>query len=305
MDRALGDRAAGDRAPRHRRPHRPGRRRRRRGRRGRPPRHPRARPGRLHHRAHDRRPGRARPALRARRPRRGPDPGVRRPLVPAPLRPGLRGRARSRRASARSSCTRASPASRPSRRTGCTSATRSGSPSAPGTPRRSALRTAVLRALFFMRINAAECVGLSTMLVVGFLLVRSGDASVGEATAAALYFHRLFDPVGALLMLLDAAQQATAALARLIGVADLPRPDDRPGPAEPADASVRRPRRAVRVHGRRRGAARRRRGRRAGRARGARRAERRGQDDAREARRPASTTPRAARSASGASRSPT
>ena len=100
------------------------------------------------------------------------------------------------------------------------------------------LRTAVLRALFFLRINAAECVGLSTMLVVGFLLVRAGDATVGQATAAALYFHRLFDPVGALLMLLDAAQQATAALARLIGVADLPRPDDRPGPAEPGDASV-------------------------------------------------------------------
>jgi ATP-binding cassette subfamily C protein len=101
-----------------------------------------------------------------------------------------------------------------------------------------ALRTAVLRALFFVRINTAECVGLSTVLVVGFLLVRSGEASIGAATAAALYFHRLFDPVGALLMLLDAAQQATAALARLIGVADLPPSDDRPGPADPADASV-------------------------------------------------------------------
>jgi ATP-binding cassette subfamily C protein len=100
------------------------------------------------------------------------------------------------------------------------------------------LRTAVIRALFFVRINAAECVGLTTILVVGFLLVRSGSASIGEATAAALYFHRLFDPVAALLMLLDAAQQATAALARLIGVADLPRPDDRPGPDAPADASV-------------------------------------------------------------------
>jgi ATP-binding cassette subfamily C protein len=101
------------------------------------------------------------------------------------------------------------------------------------------LRTATLRAFFFLRINAAECVGLTTVLVVGFLLVRSGAATVGEATAAALYFHRLFDPVGALLMLLDSAQQATAALARLVGVADLPAPDHRPGPQEPRDASVR------------------------------------------------------------------
>jgi ATP-binding cassette, subfamily C, bacterial len=100
------------------------------------------------------------------------------------------------------------------------------------------LRTATLRAFFFLRINAAECVGLTTVLVVGFLLVRSDAVTVGAATAAALYFHRLFDPVGALLMLLDAAQQATAALARLIGVADLPAPDHEPGPQAPRDASV-------------------------------------------------------------------
>jgi ATP-binding cassette subfamily C protein len=103
---------------------------------------------------------------------------------------------------------------------------------------RLALRTAGLRALFFTRINGAELTGLAAVLVAGFLLVRGGDASVGEATAAALYFHRLFDPVAGLLLLLDSAQQATAALARLVGVADLPAPRDRPGRRSPGDASV-------------------------------------------------------------------
>jgi ATP-binding cassette subfamily C protein len=101
-----------------------------------------------------------------------------------------------------------------------------------------ALRTASLRALFFTRINGAELTGLAAVLVAGFLLVRGGHATVGEATAAALYFHRLFDPVAGLLLLLDTAQQATAALARLVGVADLPAPDERPGARAPADASV-------------------------------------------------------------------
>jgi ATP-binding cassette, subfamily C, bacterial len=88
------------------------------------------------------------------------------------------------------------------------------------------LRAGRLRAVFFSRINGAELVGLSSILVVGFLLVRSGDVTVGQATAAALYFHRLFDPIGALLMLIDSAQSATAALARLVGVAGMaaPRP---------------------------------------------------------------------------------
>lgn len=93
-------------------------------------------------------------------------------------------------------------------------------------------------ARFFSRINSAELVGLTAILATGFLLVRADAVTVGAATAAALYFHRLFDPIGALLTLLDTAASASAALARLVGVADLPAPA---GPAEgarPADASV-------------------------------------------------------------------
>lgn len=76
--------------------------------------------------------------------------------------------------------------------------------------------------LFFARLNAAELVGLSAVVVVGFLGVRGGWLSLGEATAAALYVLRLFDPVTSLLSLVDTLQSATAALARLAGVTVLP-----------------------------------------------------------------------------------
>ncbi|CAN5723381.1 ABC transporter ATP-binding protein [soil metagenome] len=80
-----------------------------------------------------------------------------------------------------------------------------------------------LRTRFFARLNVAEFVGLGMVLGVGFVLADQGTASVGQVTAAALYFQRLFDPFNTLLYLLDEAQAAAAALARLVGVSDRPR----------------------------------------------------------------------------------
>lgn len=101
-----------------------------------------------------------------------------------------------------------------------------------------AVETGRIRALLFARLNGAELVGLAASLAIGFALVRAGDATVGEATAAALYFHRLFDPIGALVLLLDNVQEAAAALARLVGVAARPsRPDPTTGD-RPSDGSV-------------------------------------------------------------------
>lgn len=96
--------------------------------------------------------------------------------------------------------------------------------------------TAISR--FSSMLNGAELVGVVSILVTGFLLVRSGSVTLGAATAAALYFLRLFDPVGQLLYLLDQAQAATAALARLVGVAELPAPAPPARPQTPVDASV-------------------------------------------------------------------
>ncbi|MFG3006489.1 ABC transporter ATP-binding protein [Streptomyces calvus] len=91
---------------------------------------------------------------------------------------------------------------------------------------------------FFSRLNLAEFIGMTSVLVTGFLLVDNGAVSIGTATAAALYFHSLFNPVNAALFLLDDVQSAGASLARLVGVsgpAAAPEPDGR---AAPVDGSV-------------------------------------------------------------------
>jgi ATP-binding cassette, subfamily C, bacterial len=93
-------------------------------------------------------------------------------------------------------------------------------------------------AWFFVRIHLGELAGTSAVLVMGAYLVGNGSASLGEATAAALYFLRLFDPIGALLLLLDEVQSATASLARLTGVAMLEAPP-RAAATAPRDASLR------------------------------------------------------------------
>ncbi|MET7416074.1 ABC transporter ATP-binding protein [Streptomyces rubiginosohelvolus] len=81
---------------------------------------------------------------------------------------------------------------------------------------------------FYGRLHIAEYIGLAAVLIAGFWLVRDGAVSIGTATAAALYFHSLFGPVNAALVLLDDAQSAAAGLARLVGVTDLA---DQPEPA--------------------------------------------------------------------------
>lgn len=94
---------------------------------------------------------------------------------------------------------------------------------------------------FFARNNRAECIGLLAILVTGFALVRADATSVGEVTAAALFFHRLFNPLGALVVLFDEVQSAGASLTRLAGVVLMPQPA-----APPDDDLERGP---VTVHG--------------------------------------------------------
>lgn len=80
-------------------------------------------------------------------------------------------------------------------------------------------------------MNGAEAVGLAALLLVGFWSVR-GDlgatgTTVGDVTAAALLFHRLFGPLGMLLLSFDDVQRAGAALSRLVGVVDTEPPPTR------------------------------------------------------------------------------
>lgn len=71
-------------------------------------------------------------------------------------------------------------------------------------------------------LNLAEACGLAGVLVAGYLLVTSGTVGIGAATAAALFFHRLFGPMGVLLFQVDELARAGAGLARLVGVARVP-----------------------------------------------------------------------------------
>ncbi len=101
------------------------------------------------------------------------------------------------------------------------------------------LRVFTLFTRFGFRMNMSELVGMAAVLIAGFWTVRSGAGTVGEATAAALFFHRLFNPIGALLFLFDTVQAAGAATARLVGVADLPAPrTDRIDPGTAPDLTL-------------------------------------------------------------------
>ncbi|WP_420096947.1 ABC transporter ATP-binding protein [Brevibacterium sediminis] len=72
----------------------------------------------------------------------------------------------------------------------------------------------------FGRNNRAEAVVLSLLLVAGFVLVWFGESTAGAVTTAALVFHRLFNPIGALVGLFDQIQSAGASLTRMVGVID-------------------------------------------------------------------------------------
>ncbi|MPY83518.1 MAG: ATP-binding cassette domain-containing protein [Actinophytocola sp.] len=101
-----------------------------------------------------------------------------------------------------------------------------------------ALRGIRLLTGFFARLNLAEYVGLTAVLATGFWLVNADAVTIGTTTAAALYFHNLFNPINTALMLVDDAQSAGASLARLVGVTDLA-PEPEPGKEHVAsDAAV-------------------------------------------------------------------
>ncbi|MEU5165665.1 MULTISPECIES: ABC transporter ATP-binding protein [Streptomyces] len=71
---------------------------------------------------------------------------------------------------------------------------------------------------FVGRENRAEFVGLVLILVVGYVLLEGGAATLGEVSAAPLMFHRLFTPLGAIMFTFDEAQKSGASLTRLVGV---------------------------------------------------------------------------------------
>lgn len=91
---------------------------------------------------------------------------------------------------------------------------------------------------FYNRLNMAELIGLSAVLVVGFWLHAEGAVTIGAATAAALYFYRLFDPIGLVLGQFDELQKAAAGLGRMFGLTMSAAPEATPSPAKAADSGI-------------------------------------------------------------------
>ncbi|MET9362293.1 ABC transporter ATP-binding protein [Streptomyces sp. NPDC006632] len=87
---------------------------------------------------------------------------------------------------------------------------------------------------FVGRENRAEFIGLVLILVVGFVLLESGSASLGDVSAAPLVFHRLFTPLGAIMFTFDEAQKSGASLTRLVGVLTEPAAERLVGHADAA-----------------------------------------------------------------------
>jgi ABC-type multidrug transport system fused ATPase/permease subunit len=71
---------------------------------------------------------------------------------------------------------------------------------------------------FVGRENRAEFVGLSLIVVVGWFLLDAGAVTLGGVSAAALLFHRLFNPLGMIMFTFDEAQKSGASVTRLVGV---------------------------------------------------------------------------------------
>jgi ABC-type multidrug transport system fused ATPase/permease subunit len=94
-----------------------------------------------------------------------------------------------------------------------------------------------LRTIWFPTMELAYAVPVSVSLLWGAWLVSAGNASLAQVTAVTLYAVQVVDPVDRLISWLDEVQVGATALARILGVEQVP--DDRTtGDAVPVDEHV-------------------------------------------------------------------
>lgn len=99
-----------------------------------------------------------------------------------------------------------------------------------------ALQARTVLSMLNARLNIGECLSLSAVLVVGFVLIDRGASTVGGATTAMLLVLRLLGPVNQLLFVIDTLQSVLASLSRIIGVITIP--DVAEELTKPADAGT-------------------------------------------------------------------
>ncbi len=87
---------------------------------------------------------------------------------------------------------------------------------------RAEMRTLFLRTVWFPSAEFAYVLPVAATLAWGGYLVSSGNASIGEITAVALYVVKLADPVDRLISWLDEIQVGATSFARLVGIVRVP-----------------------------------------------------------------------------------
>lgn len=89
-----------------------------------------------------------------------------------------------------------------------------------------ALRSRTVQTMFMWRVDMAFLLMLTAVLLLGYVLVGDvpgeGTLTIGAVTTAVLFFLRIEGPLGMLMREIDVLQSATASLARIIGVTDVP-----------------------------------------------------------------------------------
>ncbi|MDO5618417.1 ABC transporter ATP-binding protein [Kocuria sp.] len=78
--------------------------------------------------------------------------------------------------------------------------------------------TQIATTRLFAGVNLAEFLGMVALLGTTLVLLGQGAVTLGAATAAILFFMRLYDPIGTALMMLDKLQSAATSLSRIVGM---------------------------------------------------------------------------------------
>jgi ABC-type multidrug transport system fused ATPase/permease subunit len=95
-----------------------------------------------------------------------------------------------------------------------------------------------LRTLYFPAVEIGYVVPVAATLLAGGLFYVNDMASLAQVTAATLYVQQLIEPLDMLLTWLDELQVGGASLARLLGVANVPRDRVAADGATPSDERI-------------------------------------------------------------------
>ncbi|NYJ73771.1 ABC transporter ATP-binding protein [Allobranchiibius huperziae] len=99
------------------------------------------------------------------------------------------------------------------------------------------LYTLRLRMWWFPTVDLGAMLPVGVALLWGGFLVAHGHANLGQVVTIVLYALAIGDPIDELLSWLDEIQVGASALARIIGIEDLP-PDRQAGDARPSDSRL-------------------------------------------------------------------